>query len=107
MEKAFPPANDFANFISEIDYVKLGNDVIKHTATVAAIVVGVISYLYTAFQLWWNDNGETVKVNLFRFIVNMIDFIAFFVGGCIEVYGWVKLNTNRLVDSLFFNYIFA
>lgn len=107
MEKAFPPANDLVDYISEIDYVKLGGDVIKYTATVAAIVVGVASYLYTAFQLWWNDNGETVQVNLFRFIVNLVDFIAFFVGGCIEVYGWVKLNTNRLVDSLFFNYIFA
>jgi uncharacterized membrane protein len=59
-------------------YVKLGEVFNFILATICAVVVGVVSYAYTAFQLYWNDNGES--------IVNSI-----------------TTNTNRVVDFLFYN----
>ena len=43
------------------DYVTFGQKAIEVTVTIAAVVVAVTSYAYTAFQLWWDDNGEDVK----------------------------------------------
>ena len=74
----FPPVDGLYNYLRKLDYVKLGEDFIFILATIYAVVVGVVSYAYTAFQLYWNDNGES--------IVNSI-----------------TTNTNRVVDFLFYN----
>jgi hypothetical protein len=107
LTESFPPVDALVNKVKEFDYVKFGDNVIFYSATIAAVVVGVVSYLWTAFQLWWDDNGETVQVNTIRIVVNVIDFIAAVVIATPKVYRWVKLNSNRLVDSLFFQYTFA
>lgn len=108
---SFPPLDSLVEFsnkkLKEFDYVQFGNDVIKFSATASAIFVAVVSYVWTAFQLWWNDNGEAVQVNTIRFIVNAIDFIAAVVIATPKVYRWVQFNTNRLVDSLFFQVAYA
>ena len=107
---SFPPVNAFVEFsnkkLKEFDYIQFGDDVIKFAATVSAIVVAVVSYVWTAFQLWWLDNGETVKVNTFRFVVNLIDVIAAFVIAIPKVYRSVTLNLNRLVDYVFYQVAF-
>ena len=107
---SFPPVNAFVEFsnkkLKEFDYIQFGEDVIKFAATVSAIVVAVVSYVWTAFQLWWIDNGETVKVNTFRFVVNLIDAIAAFVIAIPKVYRSVTLNLNRLVDYVFYQVAF-
>ena len=107
---SFPPANAFIEFsnkkLKEFDYIQFGEDVIKFAATVSAIVVAVVSYVWTAFQLWWLDNGETVKVNTFRFVVNLIDAIAAFVIAIPKVYRSLTLNLNRLVDYVFYQVAF-
>jgi len=74
----FPPVDGLYNSLRKLDYVKLGEDFIFILATICAVVVGVVSYAYTAFQLYWNDNGES--------IVNSI-----------------TTNTNRVVDFFFYN----
>jgi hypothetical protein len=104
---SFPPADALVKQLKEFDYVKLGDNVIKYSATAYAIAVGVFSYVWTAFQLWWDDNGEATQVNTIRIVVNVIDFIAAIVIAIPQIYRWVKLNSNRLVDSLFFQYTFA
>ena len=108
---SFPPVDALVEFsnkkLKEFDYVKFGDNVIQFSATAYAVVVGVFSYAWTALQLWWDDNGETVQVNTIRIVVNLIDFIAAIVIATPKVYRWVKLNSNRLVDSLFFQYTFA
>ena len=104
---SFPPADALVKQLKEFDYVKFGDNVIQFAATVYAVVVGVFSYVWTALQLWWDDNGETVQVNTIRIVVNLIDFIAAIVIATPKVYRWVKLNSNRLVDSLYFQYTFA
>jgi hypothetical protein len=47
---------------------------VRATATVAAVVVGVCSYLVLAFQLWWDSHGEAVTVGAFRFTFTVVDF---------------------------------
>jgi len=108
---SFPPVDSLVEFsnkkLKEFDYVKFGDTVIEFSATVYAIVVGVFSYVWTAFQLWWYDNGEAVQVNTIRIAVNVIDFIAAIVIATPKVYRWVKLNSNRLVDYLFYQVALA
>lgn len=104
---SFPPVDALMKQLKEFDYVKFGDNVIQVTATICALIVGVVSYVWTAFQLWWDDNGETVQVNFIRIVVNLIDFIAAIVIATPKVYRLVKLNSNRLVDSLYFQYTFA
>ena len=110
LTNSFPPVDALVEFsnkkLKEFDYVQFGENVIKTAATFAAIVVGVVSYVWTALQLWWEDNGEATQVNLIRFIVNVIDFIGSVAYETPKVYRWVKLNSNRLIDSLFFQVAF-
>ena len=107
LTNSFPPVDAFVKQVKEFDYVKFGDNAIQFSITAFAVVVGVVSYAWTAFQLWWDDNGEAVQVNTIRIVVNLIDFIAAIVIATPKVYRWVKLNSNRLVDSLFFQYTFA
>ncbi len=107
LTNSFPPVDAMAKKIKEFDYVKFGDNVVKYSITAYAIAVAVSSYVWTAFQLWWDENGEATQVNLIRIAVNVIDFIAAIVIATPKVYRWVKLNSNRLVDSLFFQYTFA
>lgn len=103
---SFPPADAVINKLKQFDYVKFGADAIQFAATISAIVIGVSSYIWTAFQLWWEDNKESVQVNLIRFAVNVVNFVAAIVITTPKVYRWVKLNTSRLIDSLFFHIAF-
>ena len=107
LTNSFPPVDDTIDKLKQFDYVQFGADTIKFAATISAIVVAAVSYGWTAFQLWWDDNGEATQVNIIRFVVNVIDFIAAIVIAIPKIYRWVKLNSNRLVDSLFFQYILA
>ena len=107
LTNSFPPVDFAINKLKQFDYIQFGADAIKFAATLSAIVVAAVSYGWTAFQLWWDDNGEATQVNLIRFVVNVIDFIAAIVIATPKVYRWVKLNSNRLVDALFFQYTFA
>lgn len=106
LSNSFPPVDALVKQLKEFDYVKFGDNVVKFSITSCAIVVGVVSYIWTAFQLWWDDNGEAVQANTIRIVVNVIDFIAAIVIEVPKVYRWVKLNSNRLVDSLYFQYTF-
>jgi hypothetical protein len=66
-------AFSLAERVSEFDYVALGAWLVRATATVAAVVVGVCSYLVLAFQLWWDSHGEAVTVGAFRLAVGTLD----------------------------------
>jgi len=107
LTNSFPPVDYTINKLKQFDYIQFGADLIKFAATVSAIVVAAVSYGWTAFQLWWDDNGEATQVNFIRFVVNVIDFVAAIVIAIPKIYRWVKLNTNRLVDYVFFQYTFA
>lgn len=106
LTNSFPPVDATINKLKEFDYIQFGENVIQFVATVSAIAVAAVSYCWTAFQLWWEDNGEATQVNFIRFVVNVIDFIGAVAYEAPKVYRWVKLNGNRLIDSLFFQVAF-
>lgn len=53
------------------NYVNFGNKVIYYVATILAVIVGVVSYTYTALQLWWEENNEDVIFNV-KLLVNKV-----------------------------------
>ena len=104
---SFPPVDDAIAKLKEIDYVKLGHNTINVVITVYAVVYAVLTYVWTALQLWWDDNGEDVKVNAVKLTFNTIDFVADVIFALRDLFRWVKVMSNRLPDSAYFNYIFS
>ncbi len=88
--------------ISEFDYIAVGEKVINISATVAAIVVGVCSYVWTALLLFWEDNGEVITVGATRFVINIVDFAGWCYHTGRKVRPVVTHNLNRLADAAFF-----
>lgn len=107
LSNSFPPVDAALNKIKEFDYVKFGAKVVNYSVTVYAVLYAVITYIWTAFQLWWDDNGETVKVNLVRFTFNSVDFIAEIVFALQDLYRFLKRISIRLMDSVYFSYVFS
>jgi hypothetical protein len=111
LTNSFPPVDALVEFsnkkLKEFDYIQFGENVIQFTATLSAIVVGIASYVWTALQLWWEDNGEATQVNFIRFVVNVIDFIGAVAYATPKVYRWMQLNSNRVVDGIFYRVAFA
>jgi hypothetical protein len=81
-----------AERVSEFDYVALGAWLVRATATVAAFVVAVVTYLYLALRLWWCEHGEAVTVGAFRFAVATVDV----AGEVLALGREVRLGVNRL-----------
>lgn len=71
----------------------------------SAVVYAVTSYVWTAFLLWWNDNGENVLSTSICLIFNFVDVIADIVFDVQSVYRWVKFNLYRFTDSVYFQLI--
>ena len=90
------------DIIEGFDAVALGEKVINATATVCAIIVAVVSYIVTALQLFWLDNGKVITTRAFQFIITLADF----AGGCYhagrKLRPVVTHNLNRLADTAFF-----
>ncbi len=59
--------------IASYDYVAVGDRVIQITATLAAVVIGVCSYVWTALLLFWEDNGDTILTSVVRFTFILMD----------------------------------
>ena len=91
--------------IERFDYIALGEKVINITATLAAVVVAVVTYVVTALQLFWLEYGETITVNTVRFTVATVDFAGacFFAGRKLRpvVNTWVA----RLADSAYYGLV--
>jgi hypothetical protein len=63
-----------AENVSRYDAVAVGEKALTIIATVAAFIVAVTSYVYTALLLWWEDNGENTLIAATRFIFTVVDF---------------------------------
>ena len=90
------------DIIERVDYVTLGSRVINTTATLAAIIIGITTYVVTALQLFWLERGETIIINTIRFTVTLADF----AGDCYHTGRKVRpvvIHTlNHLADTAFF-----
>jgi hypothetical protein len=88
--------------IERFDYIKLGERIIHYTATIAAVIIGIITYAITALQLFWLEHSETIIITTTRFMITLADF----AGDC--YYTGRKLRPvvihylNRLVDSAYY-----
>jgi hypothetical protein len=88
--------------IERFDAVAVGEKVINISATVAAIVIGVCSYVWTALLPWWEDNGEVITVGAIRFVINTVDFAGWCYQAGRKVRPQVNLAVNHLADTAFF-----
>ena len=70
LDVAFSTAEQIADF----DYVALGEKALNVIATVAAFIVAVTTYVSTALQLFWLENGEVILTNVFRIVITIVDF---------------------------------
>ena len=86
------------------------NKTINALAFTAAVIVGVTSYIFTAFQLWWEENGDEVTAKFAAFVEKVEEAIdvTYQLGRdfrpVIEDLG-VKLSW--LVDQAFYKAAFA
>jgi hypothetical protein len=91
-----------AGIIEDFDYVKTGERIIHYTATIAAVIIGIITYAVTALQLYWLEHSETIIISTTRFIFTLADFAGdcYYTGRKVRP---VVIHTlNRLVDSAFY-----
>ena len=82
-----------AEKVEGFDYVALGSNVVRITATVAAVAVGVVSYLYLTLRLWWCEHGEAVTVGAFRLVSGTLGA----AGGALALGRATRLGVNRLL----------
>jgi len=91
-----------AGIIEDFDYVKTGERIIHYTATIAAVIVGIITYAVTALQLFWLEHSETIIITTTRFMITLADF----TGDCYhtgrKLRPVVTHNLTRLADTVFF-----
>lgn len=88
--------------VSEVDYVKLGENVIESVATVAAIVVGVATYVWTALMLFWLENGETIIKRAVQFVFLIVDFAGELLMAGREFRAFANKATARISDGVFY-----
>ena len=79
---SFPPVDDALKFLEDVNYKKLFTQIVIVVATVCAIIVGVIKYAMFMIRYWYEDGGKQKLVNFYQSI---------------------KLNTNRLIDSIYYS----
>ena len=58
-------------------YKSFLNTFLFNLATVAAIVVGVVSYAYYAVRLWYAENGEQLRTNVSFQLAEFFSFLHF------------------------------
>ncbi len=88
--------------VSEVDYVKLGDDVIKRAVAFAAVTVAVVTYVVTALQLFWLQNGETITKRAVQFVFLTVDFAGEMLIAGREFRRFANMLTMRISDGVFY-----
>ena len=91
-----------AEVIERYDAVAVGERVINISATLAAIVIGVCSYVWTALMLWWEDNGDRTLTAIVRFTFLFIDACGFCYYAGRKLRPVANRYCARLADSAFY-----
>lgn len=88
--------------IERVDPVAIGEKVINITATAAAVIMGVASYVITALQLWWEDNGQSIITNAVRFTFIIADTIGAVYYAGVNSRPIINQWVARLADEVYF-----
>ena len=70
--------------------------------TLAAFVVAVGGYAWTAFALWREEHGEAFAASAIRTTIDVVDGLADLVGEARSLAADVRVGTARVVDSAFY-----
>ncbi len=89
--------------IERFDAVALGEKVINFSATIAAVIIGVCSYVITALQLWWEDNGEVTVTRLIRFTFWIIDAVGATYYAGVTCRPIINYWVARIADTVLYN----
>lgn len=91
--------------IERVDYIKLGERIIDKAIITAAIIYGVATYIITACQLWWEDNGDAVMAGAFKLIINLVDYTHELYLFGTETKRFIVKTTNYLMDRAYYSAI--
>lgn len=91
-----------AERIERYDPVAVGRTIIDKAVIAAAIIIGVATYIITALQLWWCDNGDRILTFAVQAIINTIDFSRelFILGQ--QTRRVINTLTARAADTAFY-----
>lgn len=53
------------------------NTLLFNLATIAAVIVGLVSYAYRAFRVWYAENGEDVRYQINFYLSEMFGSLHF------------------------------
>ena len=91
--------------IEQFDYIKLGERIIDKAIIAAAIIYGITSYIITACQLWWEDNGERIMVGTVRAIINLVDYTHELYLFGTETKRFITKTLNYCMDRVYYSAI--
>jgi hypothetical protein len=95
---SFPPADDAIAYLSKVDWHKQ----LQRIIIVLAFIAAVVTVLSQRVAQWYNNGGKEQIVTTYNNLVL----------GSMMLYDWTvseaiptaQLNTNRLIDSLFYTF---
>lgn len=88
--------------LSEFDYVRFGETAIKRVAAFAAVIVGIASYVWTALQLFWLQNGEVISKRAVQFVFLTVDFAGEMLIAGRDFRKFVNFVTAQVTDRAFY-----
>ena len=91
-----------AEVIESYDYVAVGDRVIQSVATFAAVIVGVVTYVITALQLFWCEHGEVILTRTVQLTVILIDACGCCYYAGVNARPVINRYCARLADSAFY-----
>lgn len=91
--------------IERYDYIAVGERIINIAATTAAIIIGVATYVITALQLFWLQHGESIMVDAFRIIVNLVDYTHELYQFGAETRRFIAKTLNYCMDRAYYSAI--
>jgi len=82
---------------------KLVQKAIYITATVLAVIVGVVAYLSTVLLLFWEDHGDTIKLRAAQFTSKIADFTVVVFNEGVNSRPFIVTQWGRFVDFIYFD----
>lgn len=87
--------------VQEFDVPAKAKYVANVATTVVAVVVGFLSYISLALQLFWDEHGETVKSTAINFAIGTVEFALLLFEAGRDFRNFVAKATTRVQDELY------